>query len=231
VVGCPGRPGDRYAPGTGLGEYGESLTNGIPQGERHSAMLRLLDLIRVVLGWAIVLVGMMIVVTAAGARVVRQYGEYGNWGNTTATDGIRQWQAWALLCVMVTGVVLIAVLWADRPRWWLLPISIAGFVLVALNVNAWHDRLLAEQAGPRTYVTDVRVRPASGPIVDERGFPLHFEAVTRVYEMRIPGEIEVVVVSSFAAAGLISILMLLFIAEDLLRRRQPRAESMAMTAI
>ncbi len=194
-------------------------------------MLRLLDLIRVVLGWAIVLVGMVIVVTAAGARVVRQYGEHGNWGNTTATDGIRQWQAWTLLCVLGTGLLLIAVLWADRPRWWLLPISIAGFVLVALNVNAWHDRLLAEQAGPRTYVTDVPTRPPIGPIVDERGFPLHFESVTRVYEMRIPGEIEVVMVSSVVAAGLISMLMLLFIAEDLLRHRQPRPETMPVAAI
>lgn len=193
-------------------------------------MLRLLYLVRVVLGWSIVLVGVVIVMTAVGARVVRQYGEPGQWGNTTATDGLRQWQAWALLCVLGTGLLLIAVVWPNRPRWWLLPVSIAGFVFVAVNANAWHDRLLAEQAAPRTYVAEVPVRPATGPIVDERGFPLHFESVTRVYEVRIPGGIEMVMVASAIAAGLITVLMMLFVVEEALRRRRLRSEPMVVGA-
>lgn len=194
-------------------------------------MVRLLDLARLVVGWSIVLVGMVIVVTAQGARCVRQYGEPGKWGTTTATDGLRHWQAWALLCVLGTGVVLIAVLWADRPRWWLLPISIAGFVFVAANANAWHDRLLAEQAGPRTYLSEVPIRPPSGPIVDERGFPLHFESVKRVYEMRIPGGIEVVMVASFVAAGLTTALMLLFVLEGVLRHGRSRPTSILIAGL
>lgn len=193
-------------------------------------MLRLLDLARIVIGWSIVLVGVVIVVTSAGARVVRQYGEHGNWGNTTATDGIRQWQAWALLCVLGTGFLMIAVLWGNRPRWWLLPIAVAGFVFVAVNANAWHDRLLAEQAGPRSYVAEVPVRPPTGPTLDERGFPLHLESVTRVYEVRIPGGIEVVMVASAIAAGLITVLMLLFVVEEALRRRRLRSEPMVVGA-
>ena len=186
-------------------------------------MPRLLNLVRVVLVWAIVLSGVVVIVAAVGARVVRQYGEHGDWGNTTATDGLRPWQAWALLCVLGTGVLVIAALWGNRPRWWLLPIAVAGFVLVAVNANGWHDRLLAEHSGPRTYLVEIPVRPPVGPTQDERGFPLHFESVERVYEMRIPAGIAVVMVSSFVA-GLISLLMLLVIADDLLRRRRPEPE-------
>ena len=191
-------------------------------------MPRLLNLVRVVLVWAIVLSGVVIIVAAVGARVVRQYGEHGDWGNTTATDGLQPWQAWALLCVLGTGVLVIAALWGNRPRWWLLPIAVAGFVLLAVNANVWHDRLLAEQSGPRTYVAEIPVRSPAGPALDERGFPLHYESVERVYEMRVPAGIEAVMVSSFAAAGLVSLLMLLVIADDLLRRRRP--ETMAVTA-
>lgn len=177
-------------------------------------MSRILNAARVALGWSVVSCGAVVFFAALGARMVREYGEPGDWDHTIATDGTRLWQVWALLCVFGTGAVLIANAWSDRPHWWLLAPPITGFVLVALHTRAWHDRLLAEQAGPRTYIAQIPVRPPTGPAFDEHGFPLTLEPVTRIYGMQIPGGMEIVITASAIAAGLTIILMLLYVIED-----------------
>lgn len=188
--------------------------------------VRVLDLVRIVLGWSIMLVGAAIVVTAFGARTVRQYGEMGQWGATTATDGIRWFQGWALLCVLGTGIALIAALWGERPRWWLLAMPIGGFLLVARNTDAWHQTLRDEQAGPRTYPAEIPVRaPDGGPTLDAMGRPLHFEIVTRTYEIRIPGELDVLILGSLVAAALVALLMALGLVEAWGARRQTWRQS------
>lgn len=193
-------------------------------------MWRLIDVIRVSLGWSIVLVGLVIIVTALGARTVRQYGEPGDWNATTATDGLRNWQGLVLLAVLLTWVVLIVVLVAERPRWWLLLAPIGGFLWAAVSTDAHRQGLLAEQAGPRTYQTDIPIKPPSGPIVGEDGFPLHFQTAVRVYDLRIPAGVELVADGCLAMAGLALLLMLIWLAEDVVRRRQGRARSSVLAA-
>ena len=193
---------------------------------------RILELIRIVLGWSIVLVGLVIFVTAfIGARAVRQYGEMGQWGATTATDGLRWFQGWALLCVLGTGAVLIAAVLPRGPRWWLLPLPIAGFLFVASNTSDWQRRLLAEQANPRTYSTQIPVRATDGgPTLDAMGHPLHFETVTRTYDLHIPGGLDVMIFGSLIAAGLLALLMVVWLIEDVSRRRERRTRSVDLTA-
>ncbi len=86
-------------------EFEEALRPGMdgPSPARMSVSVRVRDLVRIVLGWSIMLVGAAIVVTAFGTRTVRQYGEMGQWGATTATDGLRWFQGWALICVLGRG--------------------------------------------------------------------------------------------------------------------------------
>lgn len=182
-------------------------------------MGRLLDVIRIVLGWSIVLVGALIVVAAFSSRVVRQYGERGDWGATTATDGLRNWQGWVFLAVLLTWVVLVVLIVSERQRLWLLLVPIGGFVWAAESTRAHFHSLLAERAGPRTYLAEVPVKPPFGPIVDERGFPLFYDSVVRVYDVRIPAGIEFVAVGCLAMAGLTALLLIVWGGEDLVQRR------------
>lgn len=195
-----------------------------------SSMIRLLDLTRLAAGWSLVLTTLVIGLAAFRARTVRVYGETGQWGTTTATDGFRHWQGWVFLCVLVTWVILLVIVWSERERWWSLLVPSVGFVLVALNTNVYLRRLLVERAGPRTYEAQVPIKPPSGPILDERGYPLLFQTMTRVYDIRIPDGIEVVVAGSLVAAGLSTLVLLLW-ALDALLRRSPRKPAAAMAGV
>ncbi len=191
---------------------------------------RILGLVAAVLGWSIVFVGAVIAVTAVGARTVRQYGEPGQWGATIATDGIRWFQGVTLLCVLGTGMVLIAAALADLPRWWLLPLPIAGLLFVAGNTSNWKRDLLDEGAGPRSYPAEIPVRASDGgPTLDAMGRPLHFETVTRSYEINIPEGLDVMIVGSVIVAGLIALLMVLWLIEHVSRRRERRIRPMVGT--
>ncbi len=122
--------------------------------------------------------------------------------------------------------MLIAALWGERPRWWLLAMPIGGFLLVARNTDAWHQMLRDERAGPRTYPAETPVRaPDGGPTLDAMGRPFHFEIVTRTYEIGLPGELDVLILGSLVAAALITLLMVLWLAQDISWRRQTRDHS------
>lgn len=191
-------------------------------------MLRGLEPMRVVITLTLVLTTLFIVVLAFTARTVRQYGDAGQWGATTATDGIRWWQGWALLCILATWVVLLLVAWLPRPRWWLLLLPVFGFVAVASNAAAFRRRLLDEDAGPRTYEAQVPLQlPPLRPF-ERRQSPVEYEveAVTRVYDLRIPSGIEAAIVGCWVAIGLLTLLMILGILEDSIRRAR-RADGQA----
>ena len=181
--------------------------------------MRWLDRTRLLAGWALVLTSLVIAPVAVNARVVRQYGEPGDWGATTATDGLRNWQGWVLLAWVVLGAIVMS----ERRRWWLLLVPIAGFFWAAINTDAHLDRLLAKQAGPRTYHAEIPIRPPSGPILREDGFPLHFQSGVRVYDLRIPTGIELVAVGCLLLAALSALLLVGGVAEELIRRRSRRS--------
>lgn len=182
-------------------------------------MERIFGRTRVLLGWALIATSLVVLAVALGARTVRQYGERGDWGATTATDGLRNWQGWVFLAVLLTWVVLVVLIVSARQRLWLLLAPIAGLVWAAESTRAHFHSLLAERAGPRTYPAEVPVKPPFGPIVDERGFPLFYDSVVRVYDVRIPAGIEFVAVGCLAMAGLTALLLIVWCGEDLIQRR------------
>lgn len=102
----------------------------------------MLALIRMTLGWVSVAAALVAVFAVFGARPFRQWGPSADNAGQTMREGIDAWGGLGLLALVASLILLVAAVWPDRPRWWLMALPVPLFVWSAVaGYRDWRDLL------------------------------------------------------------------------------------------